>query len=70
MEGVKNILESKTVWACLLSIGAMGLQKYGYSFSAEDQSAVANHILDAVQVGCDVLAVYYRVVATKALVVD
>jgi len=64
----KSILQSRTVWSCLLVLASLGLEKFGYTFTAADQADLVNYIAGAGETIGAVLAIVYRVKATKAIV--
>lgn len=68
MEQAKSWLLSKGVWGGVLAgVGSL-LSLLGYDFGAPDQAAVADMVEKLVSMGGAALAIYGRVVASKALV--
>ena len=76
MTGTKSILLSRTFWGALLAIVAAVAGMFGYTVSADDQSAVLDLVNQVFAVWDKVaiiagaaLAIYGRVAATKTVVV-
>lgn len=65
MDGIKGILQSKTVWAAIISLVAYVL--HAYNIADIDQDATVSSILQVVQVGGMIGAGVFRVTATKQL---
>lgn len=68
MEGVKALLESKTVWGAVISIAASALAAGRHiTISPADQSVLVNMLVDAVSAGGALYAIYGRSVAQKKI---
>lgn len=67
MEGVKGLLQSKTIWAAIINLAATGLKAAGYELGVEDQAALVDGVLTLVQLGTGFLVIYGRMKATKAI---
>ena len=67
MDGVKNILTSKTMHGLLVSALGMLLPLIGFTFGAEDQTAVLSAVSLVMEGGGLLWAAYGRVVATKKI---
>ena len=67
MDGIKGFLQSKTVWAALVGFASTVLQKYGYTLGDVDQAALVDQILSGVQLISYLLAIFFRIKATKVV---
>ena len=74
MDGIKNMLMSKTVWAGIIAALASLLKLFGYELDSDTQNllmanimGVATNLLDLVTLAAGLFAVYGRVKATKKL---
>lgn len=67
MEDVKSALASKTVWAGILGLGASIAGIFGYVIAAEDVATLSELLPGIVTAITSVVAIYGRIVATKAI---
>lgn len=67
MDGVKSIFESKTFWGAVLAVAGSIAGMLGYTFGAAEQQAVVEIVSTMVSTIGSGLAIYGRVVATKAI---
>lgn len=63
----KSILASRTVWANLVGLAALGLSALGYGRDAIDEAAVTEAILQLVAAGGFIASTVFRLVASKQL---
>lgn len=68
MNGIKGMLQSKTVWALIIAGLAKLAQTRGWILSAEDQGTLVDDILQLIQYGGLVAGMIFRVTATKLVV--
>ncbi len=67
MIDTKSILSSRTVWANLVGLGALGLSAFGFNTSGLDAGLVADAVLQAVTGASLVASTLFRVVASKRI---
>lgn len=67
MDGIKGLLQSKTVWAGIVTAGTGLAALAGYTFSVEDQAKLSELLFGLVTVASGLYGIYGRVVATKAI---
>ncbi len=67
MNGVKGVLESRTIWAAVLVLAASGLGLWGYSVTPEDQSAVVELLASLGGIVGAFGAIYWRIKASKKI---
>lgn len=67
MESTKPAWKSKTVWASLIMLIALGLGHLGIDFGADDQSQTVDAIYQIIEAVCAVVAIYGRITAKKAI---
>ncbi len=64
----KNYLKSRTIWANLVGFAALALNMLGFNgISAQEQSQLVGHLLNLVQAGGFIAAVFFRAIARKRL---
>jgi len=66
-ETTKSWWESKTIWGAGLVLASTVLGIFGYDFSGADQALIAEYANDMIVTVGGVIAIYGRVVASKAL---
>lgn len=67
MNGVKSVLESKTIWGGIVALAAGGLGVLHYSITPADQASLVG-LLTSLATGVgSALAIYGRVVASKKI---
>ena len=67
MFDTKPILLSRTVWANLVGLAALGLALFGFDTASLDEGALVEAILQLVAAGSFVLSTFFRIVATRQL---
>jgi hypothetical protein len=67
MLDTKSILASRTVWANLVGLAALGLSVLGYGPDAIDKTAVTEAVLQMVAAGSFIASTVFRLVATRQL---
>lgn len=67
MSDVKGLLESKTVWAAIVTLGASALAFFGYSVTPEDQSAIPELVAGIGGTVGALGAIYGRVKASRKI---
>lgn len=63
----KSALQSKTIIGAVVALLGFGLGSLGFDFAAADQAALVGAITGAMQVIGALVAIWGRVVATKAI---
>jgi len=64
----KNYLKSRTIWANLVGFAALALNMLGFDgISTQEQSQLVGHLLNLVQAGGFIAAVFFRAIARKRL---
>jgi hypothetical protein len=69
MLDIKPIFLSRTVWANLVGLVALALGFLGFDTRGLDEAAVVESILQIVAAGSFVLSTFFRIVATRQLMV-
>ena len=69
MEGVKSILESKTIWGGLVALVAGVVGIWGYSISPEDQTSLVALVTGIPSLVGGAFAIYGRIVASKQVTI-
>ena len=67
MNDVKSFLESKTIWAAIVTLGAAALAFFGYSVTPEDQAAVPELVAGIGGTVGALGAIYGRIKASKKI---
>lgn len=67
MDGFKTLLESKTVWAAIVTLAASGLGLWGYSVTPEDQSAIPELVAGIGGILGGFGAIFGRIAASKKI---
>jgi hypothetical protein len=70
MDDFKSMFASKTVIGVLVMLATTAIAKaYHVNITADDQSDIVNYLMDAMQFGSGVFALYGRIAATKQVTV-
>jgi hypothetical protein len=65
---LKSILESRTVWANLVGLFALGLSGLGFSTVAFDSGQIVDAILNIVAGASFLASTVFRVIATRRII--
>lgn len=68
MEIAKTFFSSRTIWANVIGMIALGLSWFGFDTSSVDKGAVTDNILQAVAALSFVASTVFRVIASKRLI--
>jgi hypothetical protein len=67
MDDTKGIFASKTVWGGIIVVIAAIAGLFGYTISAEDQTALVGYIESAATIAGGLLVIWGRITATKRI---
>lgn len=67
MIDTKTILASRTVWANLVGLAALGLSLFGFDASALNADAFAEALVQLVAAGSFIASTVFRILATKQI---
>jgi hypothetical protein len=67
MDDTKGIFASKTVWGGIIVVIAAIAGLFGYSITAEDQTALVGYIESAATIAGGLLVIWGRITATKRI---
>lgn len=67
MNGIKNILASRTFWGGLLAIVAGLLGLFGFEFSGADQATAVDYVAGVGAMAGGFIAIIGRIIASKKI---
>lgn len=67
MGDTKGLFASKTVWGGIIVVIAAIAGLFGYSITAEDQTAIVGYIESAATIAGGILVIWGRITATKRI---
>ena len=67
MLNTQSILQSRTIWANLVGLGALLLSRYGFEISDADQAKLLDALLQVVAAGGFIVSSVFRVYAEKKI---
>jgi hypothetical protein len=68
LEGIKPLVQSRTVWANVIGLCALLASVLGYQWDSLDSEKIVDAILQIVAGVCFVASTFFRVLATKRVV--
>lgn len=67
MDGIKNVLASKTVWGAALAVAGALAGIFHVNFGPADQAAAADAISALISAAGGLIAIWGRITATKKI---